>query len=215
MDERGDARDHHRHDPGEVIHDEADPHGDLEGPPEAARRPDAIICLVSALAHHGLTDEIPATLDVALPRGSRIPATAGAITWHARDYRPHDLHDAWYVLALTDSAEANAAIVDEADSVLVFDDVFVPHDRVFMAGETEEAGFLTTTYATHHRHSCIGARAGFGDLLIGAITIGSTRHVGAIRGLIQTRRKLGKWKERLMENPQLVMEAFVELGQVT
>ncbi len=25
-----------------------------------------------------------------------------------------------------------------------------------------------TSYATHHRHSCIGARAGFGDLLIGA-----------------------------------------------
>jgi 4-hydroxybutyryl-CoA dehydratase/vinylacetyl-CoA-Delta-isomerase len=27
---------------------------------------------------------------------------------------------------------------------------------------------LTYAYATHHRHSCIGARAGFGDLLIGA-----------------------------------------------
>ncbi|HOT83488.1 MAG TPA: 4-hydroxyphenylacetate 3-hydroxylase C-terminal domain-containing protein [Candidatus Defluviicoccus seviourii] len=27
---------------------------------------------------------------------------------------------------------------------------------------------MTTSYATHHRHSCIGARAGFGDLLIGA-----------------------------------------------
>ncbi len=52
--------------------------------------------------------------------------------------------------------------------VVIFDDVFVPHERVFMAGETEEAGFLTTSYATHHRHSCIGARAGFGDLLIGA-----------------------------------------------
>jgi 4-hydroxybutyryl-CoA dehydratase/vinylacetyl-CoA-Delta-isomerase len=39
---------------------------------------------------------------------------------------------------------------------------------VFLAGETEEGGFLTTSYATHHRHSCIGARAGFGDLLIGA-----------------------------------------------
>lgn len=37
-----------------------------------------------------------------------------------------------------------------------------------MAGETEEAGLLTTAYATHHRHSCIAARAGFGDLLIGA-----------------------------------------------
>ena len=27
---------------------------------------------------------------------------------------------------------------------------------------------MTTSYATHHRHTCIGARAGFGDLLIGA-----------------------------------------------
>ena len=52
--------------------------------------------------------------------------------------------------------------------VVIFDDVFVPHERVFLAGETEEGGFLTTSYATHHRHSCIGARAGFGDLLIGA-----------------------------------------------
>jgi 4-hydroxybutyryl-CoA dehydratase/vinylacetyl-CoA-Delta-isomerase len=52
--------------------------------------------------------------------------------------------------------------------MVVFDDVFVPHHRVFLAGETEEGGFMTTSYATHHRHSCIGARAGFGDLLIGA-----------------------------------------------
>src|SRR3954471_5266557 len=52
--------------------------------------------------------------------------------------------------------------------VVIFDDVFVPFDRVFLAGETEEGGTLTTSYATHHRHSCIGARAGFGDLLIGA-----------------------------------------------
>jgi 4-hydroxybutyryl-CoA dehydratase / vinylacetyl-CoA-Delta-isomerase len=51
---------------------------------------------------------------------------------------------------------------------VIFDDVFVPWDRVFLAGETEEGGVLTTSYATHHRHSCIGARAGFGDLLIGA-----------------------------------------------
>jgi len=56
----------------------------------------------------------------------------------------------------------------QSTGVVIFDDVFVPWDRVFMAGEHEEAGFLTTSYATHHRHSCIGARAGFGDLLIGA-----------------------------------------------
>jgi 4-hydroxybutyryl-CoA dehydratase/vinylacetyl-CoA-Delta-isomerase len=39
---------------------------------------------------------------------------------------------------------------------------------VFYAGEWEHSGHLTYSYATHHRHTCIGARAGFGDLLIGA-----------------------------------------------
>jgi NAD(P)H-nitrite reductase large subunit len=51
-----------------------------------------------------------------------------------------------------------------------------------------------------------------GDVLIGAITIGNTRHVGAMRGLIQTRRHLGEWKDKLMKNPQLVMDAFVGLS---
>ncbi|MGH7707633.1 MAG: 4-hydroxyphenylacetate 3-hydroxylase family protein [Vulcanimicrobiaceae bacterium] len=56
----------------------------------------------------------------------------------------------------------------QSTGVVLFDDVFVPYDRVFLAGEWGHTGFLTTTYATHHRHTCIGARAGFGDLLIGA-----------------------------------------------
>lgn len=56
----------------------------------------------------------------------------------------------------------------QSTGVVIFDDVFVPWERVFLAGETEIGGLLTTSYATHHRHSCIGARAGFGDLLIGA-----------------------------------------------
>ena len=61
-----------------------------------------------------------------------------------------------------------SSLYGQSTGVVMFDDVFVPHDRVFLAGETEEAGYLTTSYATHHRHTCIGARAGFGDLLIGA-----------------------------------------------
>lgn len=56
----------------------------------------------------------------------------------------------------------------QSTGIVVFEDVFVPNERVFLAGETEEGGYLTTSYATHHRHSCIAARAGFGDLLIGA-----------------------------------------------
>jgi len=43
------------------------------------------VCLASALAFHDLTDEIPDRLSVALPRGSRRPATQAAIEWHLFD----------------------------------------------------------------------------------------------------------------------------------
>ncbi|MBI5617418.1 MAG: 4-hydroxyphenylacetate 3-hydroxylase [Gammaproteobacteria bacterium] len=56
----------------------------------------------------------------------------------------------------------------QTTAVCLFDKVFVPWERVFLCGEHEHSEFLTRSYATHHRHSCIGARAGFGDLLIGA-----------------------------------------------
>ena len=56
----------------------------------------------------------------------------------------------------------------QTTAVCVFDKVYVPWERVYLCGEYEHAEFLTKSYATHHRHTCIGARAGFGDLLIGA-----------------------------------------------
>ncbi len=56
----------------------------------------------------------------------------------------------------------------QSTGVVIFDKVFVPWERVFYAGEWEHTGALTYHYATHHRHTCIAARAGFGDLLIGA-----------------------------------------------
>ncbi|MCA1783109.1 MAG: type IV toxin-antitoxin system AbiEi family antitoxin domain-containing protein [Dermatophilaceae bacterium] len=55
------------------------------------RRPEATICLTSALAHHDLTDAIPAALDVAIPRGARIPATDSAIAWHSFDRATFEL----------------------------------------------------------------------------------------------------------------------------
>jgi predicted transcriptional regulator of viral defense system len=57
----------------------------------ATRRPDATICLTSALAHHELTDAIPAALDVAIRRGSRTPAGTGAIAWHHFDRTTFDI----------------------------------------------------------------------------------------------------------------------------
>jgi len=56
----------------------------------------------------------------------------------------------------------------QSTGVVIFDRVFVPWESVFYEGEWEHSHVLTYSYATHHRHSCIAARAGFGDLLIGA-----------------------------------------------
>lgn len=57
----------------------------------AFRSERATMCLTSALARHDLTDEIPATIDLALPRGTRAPATSAPITWHKFDPRTFDL----------------------------------------------------------------------------------------------------------------------------
>lgn len=64
----------------------------------ATRRPEATICLVSALAHHDLADEIPDALDVAIPRGTRAPATEAAIRWHRFDIASFDLGRAEIVI---------------------------------------------------------------------------------------------------------------------
>ena len=51
------------------------------------------------------------------------------------------------------------------------------------------------------------------DRLVGALALGLTQHVGVIRGLIQTRVRLGNWKERLMRDPLLVMDAYLDCTQ--
>ncbi len=43
----------------------------------ALRIPRAVICLISALAHHGLTTQVPHTVDVALPGHAQVPKLGG------------------------------------------------------------------------------------------------------------------------------------------
>jgi NAD(P)H-nitrite reductase large subunit len=47
------------------------------------------------------------------------------------------------------------------------------------------------------------------DVLVGAQSLGLTQHVGVLRGLIQTRLKLGKWKDHLLKDPTRIMEAYL------
>jgi 4-hydroxybutyryl-CoA dehydratase/vinylacetyl-CoA-Delta-isomerase len=52
--------------------------------------------------------------------------------------------------------------------VIIFQDVFVPWDKVFLYGEYEFAGNMVRNFGNYHRHSHGGCKCGVGDILIGA-----------------------------------------------
>lgn len=57
------------------------------------------------------------------------------------------------------------------EALVVFDDVFVPNERIFLDGETEFAGMLVERFAGYHRQSYGGCKVGVGDVLIGAAAL--------------------------------------------
>lgn len=61
------------------------PTADLDLTEIAGRRPDATICLESALSRHELIDAIPNRTDIALPRGQKPAKTQAAVDWHLFD----------------------------------------------------------------------------------------------------------------------------------
>lgn len=67
------------------------------------------LCLISALARHELTDQIPSKHDVAVPRGEWQPAVSAAVRWHKFDRATFDVGrteieiDAEYKIGLYDA----------------------------------------------------------------------------------------------------------------
>ncbi|MDR2179252.1 MAG: 4-hydroxyphenylacetate 3-hydroxylase family protein [Synergistaceae bacterium] len=57
------------------------------------------------------------------------------------------------------------------EALTVFDNVFVPNDRIFLNGETDFAGVLVERFAGYHRQSYGGCKVGVGDVLIGAAAV--------------------------------------------
>lgn len=53
----------------------------------------------------------------------------------------------------------------------IFDDVFVPNDRIFMLGEWEFGGQMASQFATYHRHSYTGCKPALTDIFIGATAL--------------------------------------------
>lgn len=67
-----------------------------------------------------------------------------------------------------------AAPLDElgyADSLTIFDNVFVPWERVFLCGETDYSFELTMGFARCHRQSYCGCKPALVDIMLGAASL--------------------------------------------
>ncbi len=66
--------------------------------------------------------------------------------------------------------EAPYAKIGDVESLTVFDDVFVPYERVFMCGRDNEgvcryAGYLALMFAHYHRHSYTGCKTAVSEVI--------------------------------------------------
>jgi 4-hydroxybutyryl-CoA dehydratase / vinylacetyl-CoA-Delta-isomerase len=57
------------------------------------------------------------------------------------------------------------------EALVVFEDVFVPWERVFLCGETDYVGTLVERFATFHRQNYGGCKGGVADVIIGATAL--------------------------------------------
>ena len=56
------------------------------------------------------------------------------------------------------------------EAMIVFDDVFIPNERIFLDGETEFTGTIVYRFAAHHRANYGACKTGLMDVLTGAVT---------------------------------------------
>lgn len=54
------------------------------------------------------------------------------------------------------------------EALVIFEDVFVPNERIFMDGQYQFSGMMVERFAGYHRQSYGGCKVGVGDVLIGA-----------------------------------------------
>ncbi len=78
-----------------------------------------------------------------------------------------------------------------SDSVVVFDKVFVPRERVFLCGEWEFGRRLALLFADSHRHSYSGCKPGVSDILCGATALAA--EANNIQGVAHVKEKLSEF----------------------
>jgi 4-hydroxybutyryl-CoA dehydratase/vinylacetyl-CoA-Delta-isomerase len=77
-----------------------------------------------------------------------------------------------------------------ADTLTIFDDVFVPWERVFLCGETPYAGALALGFVEYHRFTAISYKLPLLDLMIGCAMLAA--EANGIGGAGHVREKLSR-----------------------
>lgn len=166
-----------------VVGGMTDPKGDRSLAPHKQADPDAFVHIVEKKA------------DGIVVRGAKVHQT-GAVNSHEilvmptvsmkpedKDYAvsfaiPLDTPGVVLVFGRQTNDERKLGVLDQGnptygvvggEAMIVFNDVFVPWERVFMCGETEFAGLLVERFATYHRQNYGACKAGVIDVLIGAV----------------------------------------------
>jgi len=76
------------------------------------------------------------------------------------------------------------------DSYVIFDNVFVPWERVFLCGEYQHGGLCALLFALFHRHSYSGCKPAIGDVTLGMAALAA--EVNGIDKTPHVREKLSK-----------------------
>lgn len=71
------------------------------------------------------------------------------------------------LVSLMDIGNAEFGLVG-GETLIVFENVFVPWERVFMCGEWDFTGLLVERFATLHRQNYGGCKGGVSDVIVGA-----------------------------------------------
>ncbi len=87
--------------------------------------------------------------------------------------------------------EAPLAEYGVSESVVVFDNTFIPKERVFMCKEWEFGRRLALLFADSHRHSYTGCKPAVSDILCGATAL--VAEANNIEGIPHVRQKLSEF----------------------
>ncbi|MFW6297825.1 MAG: 4-hydroxyphenylacetate 3-hydroxylase family protein [Desulfosalsimonas sp.] len=158
-----------------------DPKGDRSLPPHQQPDPDMYMRVVKQTSEGIVVRGAKAHQTGAVNSHEIIVMPTIAMREQDKDYAlsfalPSDAEGITYIMGRQscDTRKTEETLLDTGnpafgghEALVVFEDVFVPWERVFMCGEYEFAGSLVEKFASYHRQS-YACKSGVGDVLIGA-----------------------------------------------